>query len=173
MGVDRTPKSLGANYLDLKILALKTERTTMPQPGDVISLTDHEHLTVSVLTPDLLEVEAVWDPSGGDQQPLAHRHPNQDEHFVVHEGELAARIDGIERVLRAGDAVDVPRGTTHAMWNAGDGPARATWQVRPALRTAEMWATLDGLRRAAGRMPTPEEGAQFLQEYAPEFELVF
>jgi mannose-6-phosphate isomerase-like protein (cupin superfamily) len=145
----------------------------MPQPGDVISLTDHEHLTVTRLAPDLLEVEAVWDPSDGEQQPLAHRHPNQDEHFIVHEGELRARLDGIDRVLRAGDTLDVPRGTAHAMWSTADGPTRVTWQVRPALRTAEMWTTLDGLRREAGRMPTPEEGAELLQKYAPEFELVF
>jgi len=145
----------------------------MPKTGDVYSLTDHEHLTVTTLTDDLLEVAAVWDPSDAPVHPLAHRHPHQDEHFVVHEGELTVRIDGVERVVAAGDVLDVPAGTTHAMWNAGAGPARATWQVRPALRTAEMWQTLGELRAAAGRMPTPEEGADFLQRYAPEFELVF
>jgi len=144
-----------------------------PALGDVVALTDHEHMTFTVLTGDLLEVAAQWVPSDEPVVPLAHRHPGQDEHFVIHEGELTARIDGVERVLRAGDAVDVPRGTTHAMWNASGAPVRATWQVRPALRTAEMWSTLDGLRRDAGRMPTPEEGAAFLAEYAPEFELVF
>ncbi|WCB92572.1 hypothetical protein DSM104299_01268 [Baekduia alba] len=143
----------------------------MPVPGDTFSLTDHEHLTVTTLTDDLLEVDARWDPSDDEPHPLPHRHPNQDEHFVVLEGELTARTDGVEHVLRAGDTIDVPRGTTHAMWNTHAGPTRATWQVRPALRTAEMWATLDGLRRAAGRMPTPEEGAAFLETYAPEFEL--
>jgi mannose-6-phosphate isomerase-like protein (cupin superfamily) len=145
----------------------------MPAPGDVFSLTDHEHLTVTRLDDDLLEVEAVWDPSDGEHQPLAHRHPNQDEHFVVHEGELTARIDGVERVLRAGDTLDVPAGTSHAMWSTADGPTRATWQVRPALRTAEMWATLTRLRARVGGMPTPEEGAELLAKYAPEFELVF
>jgi mannose-6-phosphate isomerase-like protein (cupin superfamily) len=145
----------------------------MPAPGDVFSLTDHEHLTVSALTPELLEVQAVWEPSDEPTKPLAHRHPNQDEHFVVHEGELTARIDGVERTLRAGDTATVPRGTTHAMWNAGATPARATWQVRPALRTAQLWATLDGLRREAGRLPTPAEGAELLADYAAEFELVF
>jgi mannose-6-phosphate isomerase-like protein (cupin superfamily) len=145
----------------------------MPQPGDVFSLTDHEHLTVTTLAPDLLEVEAVWDPSDGEQQPLAHRHPNQDEHFVVHEGELTACVDGVDRVLRAGDTLDVGRGTPHAMWSTAAGPTRVTWQVRPALRTAEMWETLGELRRGVGRMPTPEEGAELLATYAPEFELVF
>jgi hypothetical protein len=46
--------------------------------------------------------------------------------------------------------------------------------VRPALRTAELWATLDAVGRAGdGALPTPEEGAALLAEYAPEFELVF
>src|SRR4051794_12946557 len=114
----------------------------MPQPGDVVSLTDHEHLTFTQIDADLLEVEAVWDPAEGGQ-PLPHRHPGQDEHFVVHEGELTAQVDGVEHVLRAGDSLDVPRGATHAMWSTAAGTTRATWQVRPALRTAQLWTTLD------------------------------
>jgi mannose-6-phosphate isomerase-like protein (cupin superfamily) len=144
----------------------------MPQPGDVYSLTSHEHLTVTTLTDDLLEVQATWDPSEEPQHPLPHRHPNQDERFVIHAGELTATIDGVQRVLRPGEVVEVPAGTVHAMWSTAAGPTRATWQVRPALRTAEMWATLTRLREDAGRMPTPEEGADFLAKYAPEFELV-
>jgi mannose-6-phosphate isomerase-like protein (cupin superfamily) len=146
----------------------------MPQPqlGDVVSLGGHERLTITHLADDLLEVAAEWDPASDAQRPLAHRHPNQDEHFVVHEGELTAAIDGVERVLRAGDTLDVPAGTTHAMWNTAAGPTRATWQVRPALRTAEMWASMSELR-GGGRTPTPEEGQAFLQRYAAEFELVF
>jgi mannose-6-phosphate isomerase-like protein (cupin superfamily) len=143
----------------------------MPQPGDTYSLTSHEHVTITTLTDDLLEVDATWDASEEPQHPLAHRHPNQDERFVVHEGELTAMVDGVEHVLRAGDTIDVPRGTVHAMWSTAAGPTRASWQVRPALRTAEMWATLTRLRETAGRMPTPEEGADFLAEYAPEFAL--
>jgi mannose-6-phosphate isomerase-like protein (cupin superfamily) len=147
----------------------------MPQLGDTYALGPHEHLTVTHLDDDLLEVAALWDPStaGAPQQPLPHRHPNQDERFVILEGELTARIDGVERTLRAGDTVDVPRGTTHAIWNATAAPVRATWQVRPALRTAEMWSTLTGMRGPDGSLPSPEDGQAFLTKYAPEFELVF
>src|SRR3954452_18862567 len=102
------------------MLAPKRKQRTMPQPqpGDVVSLGGHERLTITHLTADLLEVAAEWDPAAADHRPLAHLHPNQDEHFVVHEGELTAAIDGAERVLRAGDTLDVPRGTSNAMWNA-------------------------------------------------------
>lgn len=144
----------------------------MANVGDVYNLGGHERLTVTRLDPDLLEVRAEWDPSDAPQQPLPHRHPDQDEHFVVEEGELAAIVDGQELVLRAGDTLDVPAGTVHAMWSTAPGPTRATWQVRPALRTAEMWAEVTALSADAGRMPTPEEGQALLAKYAPEFELV-
>jgi quercetin dioxygenase-like cupin family protein len=142
----------------------------MPQPGDTYSLGPAERLTLTTVTPELLELEATWDVSE-QHRPLMHRHPNQDERFVVHEGELTALVGGVEHVLRAGDVLDVPRGTPHAMHNAAGAPARATWQVRPALRTAELWATLDTIA-GGGALPTPEQGAALLQEYAPEFELV-
>jgi mannose-6-phosphate isomerase-like protein (cupin superfamily) len=146
----------------------------MPQPGDVYSLTDHERLTVTQLTDDLLEVDVVWDGDDGDSPviPLPHRHPNQVERFEVIEGELTAKIDGQERRYGAGDTIDIPAGTTHAMWNSSSDPVHATWQVRPALRTAEMWQTLTHLRRD-GRTPTHDEGTNLLATYAPEFELVF
>jgi mannose-6-phosphate isomerase-like protein (cupin superfamily) len=147
-------------------------RAMPPQIGATFALTDHERLTLTRLDADLLEVEAEWSPSDEPRQPLPHRHPNQDEHFVVHEGELTARIDGVEHVVRAGETIDVPAGAVHAMWSTAPGPTRATWQVRPALRTAEFWQAVDEVRRGVGRMPTPEEGQAFLKEYAPEFELV-
>jgi mannose-6-phosphate isomerase-like protein (cupin superfamily) len=146
----------------------------MPKVGDVYSLSDHQRLTVTVLGDELLEVEAVWEPGGVMQQPPLHRHRSQDEHFVIREGELRAVIDGEERILRPGDVIDVPAGTPHAMWSTAEGPSRATWQVRPALRTAELWAALTEMRAAsaAGRTPSPEDGQALLKKYAPEFELV-
>jgi mannose-6-phosphate isomerase-like protein (cupin superfamily) len=145
----------------------------MPRPGDTYSLGATEHLTLTTVTPELLALEATWEPSA-EHRPLAHRHPHQDEHFVVHAGELTAVVGGVEHVLRAGDTLDVPHGVAHSMHNAGAVEARATWAVRPALRTAELWATLDAIGRAGdGSLPTPEEGAALLAEYAPEFELVF
>jgi mannose-6-phosphate isomerase-like protein (cupin superfamily) len=145
----------------------------MAQTGDVYSLTDHERLTVTALTDDLLEVDVVWDGSDGDSPviPLPHRHPHQVEQFEILEGELTAKIDGEQRTYGVGDVIEIPAGTIHAMWNGSGNAVHATWQVRPALRTAEMWKTLTDLRRD-GRTPTHEEGTQLLSTYAPEFELV-
>jgi glyoxylate utilization-related uncharacterized protein len=137
----------------------------MGSVGDVYILGGHQRLTVVRLEPEVLEVSAEWEPSGAPQRPLPHRHPGQDEHFVVEAGELRAVVGEEEVVLRAGDTLDVPAGTVHAMWSTATGVTRARWEVRPALRTAEMWAEVTALS-------SPEEGQALLAKYAPEFELV-
>jgi quercetin dioxygenase-like cupin family protein len=126
---------------------------------DVIALGPHQTLRVVASSAEALELEAEWIPGGSP--PIAHRHPGQDERFAVLEGELTVRLEGAEpRTLTAGDALEIPRGTVHAMWNAGDGPARATWRVSPALRTEEMFRTIAG-----GGVP------DFLERFGAELEL--
>src|SRR3954467_13575474 len=84
---------------------------------------------------ELLEVESTWEQQG--PQPPAHFHPSQEERFEVLEGALEAEIDGERRTLSQGDELVLPAGTVHSMWNAGPGPARASWVTRPALRTEQ------------------------------------
>lgn len=79
----------------------------------------------------LLEMETRYAGQGG--KPPLHRHPAQDEHFEVLDGELHVRLGRKEQVLRAGDVLDIPAGTPHAM----HGTAQARWEVRPALATEE------------------------------------
>jgi mannose-6-phosphate isomerase-like protein (cupin superfamily) len=69
--------------------------------------------------------------------PPYHRHPSQDEHFSIVEGMLAFRVDGVDRTVRAGEQIDVPKGSVHRANNPGDMPALVIWETRPALRTAE------------------------------------
>jgi mannose-6-phosphate isomerase-like protein (cupin superfamily) len=141
--------------------------------NETFELHDTERLTVTAHTPELLEVEAEWGPAA--HRPPPHLHPSQDERFVVAEGELTVELDGATRVLHAGDALDVPRGTPHRMWSSGAGPARATWQTRPALRTADFWRELDAARRTRptgkGGLLTPVAIAPLLRRYRPEFQL--
>ncbi len=87
---------------------------------------------------ELLEMEASY-PAGG-QLPPEHLHPKQDERFEVLDGAVRAIIGGTERRYEAGEVFDVPAGTPHQM--TGDGEARVSWQVRPALRTAEFFERL-------------------------------
>jgi quercetin dioxygenase-like cupin family protein len=128
-------------------------------PDDVVRLGPHQTLRVLASGPEALELEAEWTP--GSAEPVAHVHPSQDERFEVLEGELAVIAgDGERRTLTAGETLEIPRGTVHRMWNAGDRPARATWRVTPALRTEEMFRTI-----ASGGVP------DFLERFSAEFRL--
>jgi mannose-6-phosphate isomerase-like protein (cupin superfamily) len=124
----------------------------------MLRLGPHQTLTVLESTPEALRLEARWEPGG--HPPLAHLHPQQEERFVVLEGELEVTLDGVTRTLAAGDEFTVPAGAVHAMWNASDAPARATWEVAPRLRTEEMFETI-----AAGGVE------DFLERFAAEFRL--
>lgn len=132
-----------------------------------------ERVTVRERTEDLLAMEAEWDPE--ELRPPAHLHPHQDERFEVLEGELTVQIKGKTKVLRAGETVEVPRRTVHRMWNASERPARASWEVRPALRTQEMFAAID---RSRSHRSHPKSGgmtvlgaAPVLSAYSEEFRL--
>ncbi|HEX3289954.1 MAG TPA: cupin domain-containing protein [Gaiella sp.] len=48
-----------------------------------------------------------------------HDHPHEQLGYVL-EGELALEIDGVEHLLRPGDAYRIAGGTPHAAWS--DGP---------------------------------------------------
>lgn len=88
-------------------------------------------------TDDLLVLESTWQPRGGP--PPAHWHPRQEERFEVLEGELTVVLGAAPpRVVRAGERFVVRPRTVHRMWNASDAVTRASWEVTPAQRTAEM-----------------------------------
>jgi hypothetical protein len=72
----------------------------------------------------------------------------QDERFKVRAGVVGVRLGRERRQLVAGDVLEIPRGTPHALWNAGDAPARAVWTTAPAGRTLEWFRALDAQRPA-------------------------
>jgi quercetin dioxygenase-like cupin family protein len=115
-----------------------------------IRLGEHEELRVLRDEPDLLEMEATYEPGGS--APPAHYHPSQDEHFEVLAGTVRCRTPDGERELAAGETIDVPRHTVHQFWNSGDEPARVRWQVRPALRTRQFFAAIADSRTPAGKI---------------------
>jgi len=85
------------------------------------------------------------------------------------------RIEGDERELGTGDAIDIPRRAVHQMWNEGDEEARALWQTRPALRTLGWFETIDSLHRegrvGGNGMPGPLAFATLMTEYRDVFRL--
>ena len=135
----------------------------MPSVGDTYVIREGESVTITALDDDLLVMEAAWAPHEGS--PPKHLHPSQDEHFELLEGQLTAEVDGKEHVLSPGHTLDIPAKAVHRMWNSGSGQARARWEVRPALRTAEFFEAMDGGINVA-------KGATLLWRFRREFRLV-
>jgi mannose-6-phosphate isomerase-like protein (cupin superfamily) len=151
----------------------------MVATGERLQLHDGEAVTIRIAAADsggeLLEMEAEWQPVEAHKPPV-HLHPHQDESFEVHAGELTVKLAGATRVLRAGDTLDVPRGTKHSMWASGGETTRATWQVRPALRTEDFFAAVAAMRAAGktskhGGMIDPPAAGLIFQAFPDEFRL--
>lgn len=151
----------------------------MVATGEKLDLHDGEAVTIKTSAADsggeLLEMEAEWQPVEAHKPPV-HYHPHQDERFEIHAGELTVKLDGETRVLRAGDSLDVPRGATHSMWPSGGEVTRATWQVRPAMRTEDFFAAVARMRadgrtsKHGGMIDLPAAGLIF-QAFPDEFRL--
>jgi hypothetical protein len=130
-----------------------------PAAGDVIEGFGGLRLEIVSLSGEALVMEASY-PGDGDFPPV-HLHPRQAERFEVLEGAILARVGDAPEARHARGAVfEVPAATPHTM--RADGPARTRWEVRPALRTAEFFATLYG----------GQAGPGFLDDFADEFRLV-
>jgi quercetin dioxygenase-like cupin family protein len=112
----------------------------MPYDGQELHGHAGYRLRLISITPELLEMEAIYGGTG--QMPPLHLHPSQTERFEVLEGTVRTVIDDAARDYTAGESFEVPAGTVHQM--AADPPARMRWEVRPALRTAEFFETLYG-----------------------------
>jgi mannose-6-phosphate isomerase-like protein (cupin superfamily) len=103
-------------------------------------------------------------------RPPSHCHPKQVETFSIVEGELSFRISGEDRVVAAGQEIVVPQGAFHQVHNAGDQPALAIWETRPALRTAEFFVAMNRAMQGKAR-PRLRDAAAILSEYRTEFVL--
>ena len=95
-----------------------------------------------------------------------HLHTREDEYSVVTEGEIGFRSGDREVVLGAGGYITKPRGETHAMWNAGEAPARMIEVISPAGFEHFFWA-MSGLMESGP--PTPEEVAVLAEKYGLVF----
>lgn len=123
-----------------------------------------------------IEVDLWLQP--GAAVARAHVHDYCVERFEVLAGEVGFQIAGKESVARAGDGVsEVPAGTVHDWWNAGDGVAHVCVKVeaapsapgRPAARFVSMIEALWSLgalgRVNAQGLPDPLWLAAIAREY--------
>ena len=116
-----------------------------------------------------VHVQEARYPAHSPPAPL-HRHPLQDERFVIMEGALKFRVGDVDRVVNAGESIEVPRATFHRAYNPGDVPTLAIWETRPALRTAEFFAAMGVASRGRTR-PRLVDAAAILSEFRDEFEM--
>ncbi|MBZ0300145.1 MAG: cupin domain-containing protein [Anaerolineae bacterium] len=123
---------------------------------------------------ELLEVEVIYTPA--HQRPPAHYHPHQEERFEILSGAMTVEMSGTVHIYEAGESFQVPPGTRHAMWNAGETVTRMNWQTRPAMKTPQFFETLWGLAEAgktgASGSPNLLQAAVLMRAYADEFRLV-
>jgi mannose-6-phosphate isomerase-like protein (cupin superfamily) len=115
----------------------------------------------------------------------AHIHDHFVERFQVRDGEVGFQVASDERVARASDGtLEVPAGTVHDWWNAGDGVAHVRVEVeaapaapgQPAARFASMIETLWTLgalgRVNAKGLPDPLWLAAIAREYSDAIRFV-
>lgn len=136
------------------------------------------HVQVSPAETDGRRLEADLWLQPGAAVVGAHVHDALVERFEVVEGEVGFAIGRTRRVARAGDPVaEVPAGTAHDWWNAGQGVARVRVAVeaaagapgRPAARFVELIEVLFSLgalgRVNAKGLPDPLWLAAIAREY--------
>lgn len=110
-----------------------------------------QHLTFLQTAEDtdgaLLQVLVRLDPGGS--VPL-HVHARQDERVEVLSGKLSVRVRRAERILEAGDHVEVPRRRRHVVRNVGADDAEFVLEIRPARhmeQTMRLLFAISGILR--------------------------
>src|SRR3954464_9322513 len=99
-----------------------------------------------------------------------HIHHTIDERFTVVSGTIGYKLDGREGTATAGDIVEIPRGSWHDWWNAGDDELVARVYVSDGRRFIQMIENLfglaaDGHTNAKG-LPGPLQLAMFATEFS-------
>jgi quercetin dioxygenase-like cupin family protein len=120
-------------------MAYKNKEISNPKTGQSIRFIQ----TAKDTNGAFLEMETTY--LSRSKEPLAHYHPNQDEHFRVVHGKLTVKMNGVTKVYNEGDEFDVPRNTVHAMWNDSSSVAVVNWKVSPAFNTEHFFENSMGL----------------------------
>ena len=115
-----------------------------------------------------LEAELHVQPGGAVAGE--HLHENFDERFAVEAGRIGFKLDGEESAAGPGEVVEIPRGSWHDWWNAGDEEeAVARVFVSDGTRFLLMIENLFGLARDGhtnGKgMPDPLQLTMFATEF--------
>jgi mannose-6-phosphate isomerase-like protein (cupin superfamily) len=82
-------------------------------------------------------------PVGGATQE--HYHPRAEEIYYLTHGTGKLRIEGETREVRAGDAIAIPPGKKHKLWNTGSEALRLLCCCAPGYEHADTVITEDSV----------------------------
>ena len=100
----------------------------------------------------------------GKHVPSRHTHPIQEERFTILAGAMRFRL-GWRRILATpSDTIVIPPGVAHWFGNAGAEVVHARVEVRPALRTEALFATVAAIE--AGEHPANHHWVRQLPAFA-------
>ena len=125
---------------------------------------------------ELLRFELVLRPGG--RIPIVHRHAAQEERFVIASGTVRARQGRAWRDLSAGESIVIAPGTPHVLRNESQAEARIICELRPAMRTEEVFEVMCALAQEGkvgkNGLPSPLRLAVLAhalgqQDYAPPY----
>lgn len=74
-------------------------------------------------------------PVGGATQE--HYHPKTEEIYYITHGMGRMRIEGESREVKVGDAIAIPPGLKHKIWNTGNEPLRLLCCCAPAYEHSD------------------------------------
>lgn len=115
----------------------------------------------------LLRTE-TFHPAHSPPEP-EHVHPFQQSRCEVIAGSLRFSVAGVERLVSAGEAVDIPRNVPHYFWNDSDHEAHAIQEFRPALNIEDFFNTYFALAQAGKLndkgLANPLQMAVVMREY--------
>ncbi len=118
----------------------------------------------------LLETEQWLAPGGA--VAIRHIHPEQEECFAVLSGSLRVEVGRRASILGGGETITIPAGVAHRFANAGKAEVHFTGEVRPALRTEELFERMAAIAAREGATPDKPLGlavlAPLLLEYRRE-----
>src|SRR5215217_2756022 len=95
---------------------------------------------------ELVRIDSYNLPTGVAEPE--HVHPFQQSGAEVVSGALRFRIDGEERLVKAGESITIPANTLHFFWNDGEQEAHAVQWFRPALKIDRFFESFLGLAQA-------------------------
>ena len=68
---------------------------------------------------------------------MEHYHPKAEEIYYITQGTGRIRIEGEVREVKAGDAIAIPPGQKHKLWNTGEDTLRLLCCCAPAYEDAD------------------------------------